>query len=165
MIRIPLKYSGKTIFVSPYTTFLEREILILSEISETPNIDGILDILKDNIVGDVDNLSMIEKVSILFKVRSLSIGEEIGVKFQCPECKAPNENNINISSIIVPGEEHTDIKPLFKDVTDENIQEFVDYAVDELDIGEYDELMTRIERSQTLFNTVISTPCVQCKQL
>lgn len=161
-MKIALKYSGKTIYVKPYDTVQEKELLLFNEVSDKPDIDGVMDILKDNISGDVQNLSHKEKIAVLYKLRSLSIGEEINIKYSCKECKAPNESGINISEIIVPGEGTYKINDQFKEVTEDNLHEFVDVDVDELELDEFDDLLKKVRENATTFSLVKENACMVC---
>ncbi len=162
-MRIPLKYAGKTIYVEPYNTRLERELILFNEISDVPDIEGVLDILENNITGDIENLSQHEKLAILFKLRSLSIGEEIGVKFQC-KCGAPNESVINISEIITSGEGTMEINDVLEPLTNENFHKFVDVDVDELDFDEYDKLFLEVQKNVTTFSFTKGAECIACRE-
>ena len=71
-MKIALEYAGKTIYVSPYTTKEEKELLVFNEITEVFDIDGIMRILDDKITGDVEDLSENEKLAVS-KNRLISI--------------------------------------------------------------------------------------------
>ena len=161
-MKIPLNYSGKTINVSPYCTDIERDILIYNELVDVPSIDGILDILKDCIHGDVENLTRNEKVSVLWKLRSISIGEEIGVKWQCQECKSTQDAALNISEVIIPGDNLKGINDQFKDVTLDNLHEFVSVDVNELELEEFDALYKRVKENITRFDFIKNAKCLTC---
>lgn len=164
-MKIPLKYSGKTIYVEPYNTVQEKELLLFNEVAGKPDIDGVMDILKNNISGDIENLTHNEKIAVLYKLRSLSIGEEINIKFPCKECKAPNECGLNISEIVVPGIDTYEIKDQFKEVTEDNLQEFVDVDVDELDLQEFDDLMLKVKQNVTSFSLLKESTCMVCNHV
>ncbi len=153
-MKISLKYSGKTVQLSPYNTSKERDVLVYNELTDEPNLEEML-----NILGGDGCISDLERKAIILKLREISVGEEVPVKFVCDSCKTPNDTAINISDVIEAGTLDGDI---FEVLTDDNIDKFTGINIDELDIDEYDKLKEHIEENQTKFNFIKTARCQMC---
>ena len=163
-MKILLEYSGKKISLTPYNTEIEKDILLYLSISDDFNIDGCLDILKDYIDYDISTLTISEKKVLLYKLRSISIGEEINIKFKC-KCGRVNEQSTNISELVSSNNlSNKLIKDRFKILTDDNFQDFINIDINELDLNEYDKLYNETKNSITKFNFNKSNKCFSCKE-
>jgi len=162
-MKLKFKYSDRIVYLTPYNSKIERDILLYSSLSEELTLDGCLNILKDNIQCDFE-LTDTEKIIILYKLRSISIGEEIPIRFVCDNCNAVNEQDINISNL-VQDSNITDslIKDSYKELTEDNFQDFINIDIDELDIDKYDELYERTKNEITKFNLSEFKTCHKCK--
>lgn len=160
-MKIPLKYSGKTIYLTPYNTATEKDILLFNELADS-DVDGLMDILKDNITGDINELTTNEKIGILWKIRSLSIGEEIGVKWECKSCHTGQDAAINISEVVLPGKDIEGIQDCFKPVKAHNLQDFVTEDINELELDEFDKLLEKTKEAVTKFDFIKSVRCLTC---
>jgi len=162
VLKVKYKYSNKEFIISPYNTSTEKDLLLLSTVGEN-DINLALDIcgIPKEIIS---NLSTYEKKAFLYKLREISIGSDVEVKFKCKKCKSANENTLNIEDIITDGAITSPcITDRFKDVTDENISEFIDIDdINELDFDEYQELMTKIKDQVTKFNFKKPVLCQKC---
>jgi len=163
MIKVKYEYSGKTFEISPYNTAQEKELLLLSMISE-PNIDNALEICGTS-KEIIDSLSEFEKVALLYKYREISIGDDINLKFTCKHCGNGNENALNISNIVRSSNIKNElINDQFKEVTEDNFQDFISSDVEELDIDEYEDLLEETKQSCTTFDFRRPIICQKCTE-
>lgn len=166
MYKYPVNINDKKLLIKPYTTEKEKDLLIMSSF-EIYDLDEILRVLgvKKKIR---DSLSENEKKVLLYKFREISVGDEINIKFKCSDCKYPNETAINCNnSIVEPLEKNDNIKLIDKEVTDDNIVDFVDLSQDEidnLDINEYENLIKQVKDAQVHYNFVRKCKCLKCSK-
>ncbi len=163
MIKVTYEYSGKKFEISPYNTKQEKEILLLSMISE-PTLNGALHIC--GVASDVINsLSENEKIAMLYKFRMISVGDDLNLKFKCKHCGTSSDNMVNISGLV---EDSNITNPLiidkFKKVTEDNFQEFVTCDVDDLELDEYEQLFEEAQKSVTKFNFIKPIVCQKCSK-
>lgn len=164
MFKVTYEYSGKSFELNPYITLQEKDLLLLSML-EQDTLDNALEICKID-KETIQTLSENEKKAMLLKLREISIGGEMNVKFKCRSCGNGNENTISISNIIEnPGIKDERIKDKFSIVTEDNIQEFVDFNIDDLDFDEYEKLLEIAKQTQTKFNFACPVYCQKCQTL
>lgn len=161
MIKILYEYSGKKFELVPYNTNKEKEILLLSMIT-TPTLEGALQICE--VPTDIiESLSEYEKVAMLYKFRTVSVGDDLNLKFTCKHCKTSSDNTVNISGLI---EDSKITNPLivdkFKRVTEDNFQDFVTIDVDDLELDEYEKLLEETKATVTKFNFKRPIICQKC---
>lgn len=164
MYKYPVKINDKKILISPYCTEKEKDLLIMSSF-EIYDLNEILRVL--GVKKKIRNsLSENEKKVLLYKFREISVGDEINIKFKCSECKQPNEAGISCSDTLVVSEDRdSSIKILDKEVTDDNLHEFVEMSeseIDELDLDEYELLVKKIKDNQVRYNFVKKCKCIKC---
>lgn len=152
---------GDRIFdINAYTTQQEKEILLLDSfgVNDIDQIFGVLG-FKTNY-----DLSIEEKKVILYKHREISIGDEVNIKFVCDKCKQANDSVLLASNFIKDQKRNDeDIKTFAKQFDEENMQEYVDINIDDLDINEYEELRQRIIDNQLIIDFTKSAHCLKCK--
>lgn len=164
MYKYPVNINDKKLLIEPYTTEREKDLLIMSSF-EIYDLDEILRVLgvKKKVRS---NLSENEKKVLLYKFREISVGDEINIKFKCSDCKYPNETAISCAgSVIEPIEKDLNIKQIDKEITDENIVDFVDLSqedIDNLDIDEYENLLKKVKDAQVQYNFVRKCKCLKC---
>ena len=167
MYKYPVDINGKRILIEPYTTEKEKDLLIMSSF-EIYNLDEILRVLgvKKKIRA---LLSENEKKVLLYKFREISVGDEINIKFKCSDCKYPNETGISCTgSIEEPVQKYENVKIIDKEVTDDNIYDFLELSKDEidnLDIDEYEELIRKVRSSQVHYNFIRKCKCSKCNHV
>lgn len=162
-MNIKFKYSDKEFNITPYSTKQEKELLLYISLNEDYTFKDVLETLSSNIKGNLDDLSEEEQITLLYKLRSISIGEEINLKFKCNECKLANEQYLNVSEIVTSSNiKNNLIIDKFTTVTDDNFQDFVTCNVDELDIEVYEELFKEVQDSVTKFNLEHTKFCQHC---
>jgi len=166
MYKYPFELNGKKLLIQPYNTEKEKDLLIMSsfEIYELDEILRVLGVEQDTLL----ELSENEKKVLLYKFREISVGDEINVKFKCSECKTPNDDILSCSNLVQSKEiKDSRVKLLDKEVTDENIGEFLTLTteeIDDLDIDEYEELINTVKESQVQYNFVRKCKCIKCKK-
>lgn len=167
-MKVPFEINEKKFLVSPYNTFKEKELLLSSSFGvEDP--DKILEILgfQDMNPGAVDSLSEDEKKVIIYKFREISLGDEIEVKFICDNCGQGNDGVLEASEFVIPGERSDpEIKKTSRPFSEENMGWYVGMTqeeLDDMDIDEYENLRTKIEKNQTKISFVKSCKCLMCK--
>lgn len=162
---IPFSLGNKEFLLKPYTSKTEREILLLLsfEILDFERYFELFDFKSDYKIQD---LSIEEQKTLLYKFREISVGDEIDVKFKCDKCKYSNENVLDANNFIILNKsDDSYIKNLSKKVTDLNIQEFIidDHIIlDDLDLEEYEKEKEKIENNQIQFNFIKETRCLKC---
>lgn len=161
MIPIRYTYSGKSFDIEPYNTAQEREILILSMLGQA-TLGGVLSIC--GVSNDViESLTEEEQIAMLFKFRSISIGDDINLKFTCKKCNSGNENGISIENVIY---ENNISNPLiidrFRHLTSDNFKDFITKDIDELELDEYESLYKEVSESITKFDTRKPIICQKC---
>lgn len=159
-MKVAFKVGSKTFLISPYKTYQEKDILLLSSF-EVDDIDRVFDVL--NFTTEYE-LTDEEKKLILYKHREISIGDDVNIKFKCTHCNHVNESVISASNFIIESLlNDVDVKKINKAVTDENLQEFVDIIVDDLDIADFELLKKRVQDNQISIDFVKKTNCIKCK--
>lgn len=162
---IPFEIGDKKFLLKPYTTKQEKEILLLSsfDVNDPMRVIDLLDIKTD---VNINELSQDELKVLLYQFRTISLGDEIDVKFECPNCGQVNESSIEGCNFIMPSiRNDDDVIKLPIELTDENLHEFLlsDIDVDELDIEEFEELKERVKMNQIRFDFVKHCKCIKCK--
>jgi hypothetical protein len=161
MITVTHNYGDKKFNLEPYNTAQEKELLLLSMISE-PSLDNALSICGVN-NETIKSLSESEKIVMLYKYRTISIGDEINLKFKCKYCDSGNENFINVSGIMEEGNISNElITDRYKDLNEDNFQDFVNKDGDELELDEYEELYDEVLRTCTTFDFRKPIICQKC---
>lgn len=163
-MKIPYQIGEKTFLIEPYTTKIEKDILILLDF-KVFDIDRYFEIL--NFETEYD-LSEIEKKLILYKHREVSLGDEVNITFKCSKCKIQNETVLELSNFISPGERNdSDIRKLLQPVSDENLNDFLNEPidVDDLDIEEYEKLLQRIKDNQLSVSFIRECKCINCSEI
>lgn len=163
--QIPIEINGKKFLIKPYTTKIEKDILIMSSL-EIFHIDEVLRILDfDELL--LKTLSENEKKVLLFKYREISLGDEIEVKFKCKHCNQITESVIYANDFVEESEMNdSGILKIDKMVTDENINDFLISEIDlnELELDVFEELKKRIEKNQSKFNFIKPCKCFSCQK-
>lgn len=162
MLKIPYKYGTRSFLLSPYNTIQEKEILLLVSL-DILELDRALAIcgISEEVL---ETLSEYEKKAILYKFRSISVGEEVNIRYKCPNCKTVNEPAIQIDNILTdPKIEHKFIDQ-YQELNDENFNLFLGYNSDDLELDEYDKLFEECKKSIINFNFIKKCTCNKCKE-
>ena len=161
MFLVDYEYSGKKFELFPYCTSQEKDLLLLGAM-ESSNLDHALQIC--GICDDtLSSLSDLEKTAMLYKLREISVGEDINLKFKCKHCNSGNENTLNIADIVTSSNIKNDnITDMFINLTEDTLPKFVNVDVDELNIDEYEDLLKEVKESITKFKFVQHAVCQKC---
>lgn len=168
-MKIPISIGAKKLLIAPYTTATEKELLLLSSF-EVTDFDRVLELMDITFIEPNDisceDLTQNEKKVLLYKLREISLGDEVNVFYNCEHCKSPNETVLDASNFVEDCKRNDpDIKKLAYSVTDENLNDFLinEIDIDELDIDEFDQLKERVKQNQYTFNFRKSVNCFNCK--
>ena len=162
--QIPVELNSKKLLIKPYTSKVEKDILIMStfEVFDMKEVLRILE-LDEHLIN---SLSENEMKVLLYKYRESSLGDEIQIKFKCKECNKQNESSIITSDFIVYSKRNDeDILKIDKEVTEENLKDFLlsNINIEDLDIDEYENLIIRVKENQNNFNFVKECKCMFCR--
>jgi len=157
---IEYKYGNRKFNISPYDTKTQKDIVIFSELCSDFNEEAVDNIL--SILGiQYNHLTLDEKLALLYKIRSISVGEKLIVNSICPNCKNKQMFELDISDIVIQPEIVDDkIIDNYQEFREEDIQSYVQEDVNELDLDEYDRLIDKIKRSIVKFNFLHDVRCV-----
>ena len=161
MLTILYEYSGKSFKLVPFTTEQEKDILLLTSLTD-PNIDTALTICNapEELIKE---LTVDEKTAMLLKYREISVGNEIQLSFTCKMCGSGNENSLDCSEIVGSSNiTNPKIKDAFKEFKSDELQDFVNVDIDELDIDEYELLIDTVKDQVTKFNFIKPLTCQKC---
>lgn len=165
-----LHINGKTYKIESYKTKDELEYLeylfIHSELTEEDKNLFLNEFLTKNGIDNVDDLSEVEKIALLLKIREITIGDEIKIRYKCSHCCRPTEGTININNIIklaeifseeLNGFYSEDLKDIIKleDITTN------DY-IGNLDLDEYNEITKNITKYIDTYNFTQTCKCEYC---
>jgi len=166
MLEVQHVYGGRHFKLHPYTTSQEKDLLLLGTIGEE-NLDVALRICKVH-QTTIDDLSFFEKLAYLYKLREVSVGSEMSVKFTCKHCKVGSENSIDIEHIIKNPENTSElIKDQYTKITDSNLHTYLGKSeefVQNLEINEFTKLRKMTERNCVDFNFKCPVRCQQCRK-
>lgn len=161
-IKVPITIYSKTYWLSPYTSQQEKDILIMLSF-EVRDINKYLDVLG---FYDYKDLSLIEKKLILWKLREISLGNEVNIKYTCDKCSQYVETTLQADNFITPGlRDDPQIKKLSKEVNDDTLHEFVDVPqsdLDNLDLNRYEALTQVVRDNQIEIDFIREATCLSC---
>jgi hypothetical protein len=156
-----VEYGGKSFKLHPYSTIQERDLILYTELNDTYDIDHIFYML--GVKFDYTNMSKDEKIALLYKIRAISVGDTIELKYICNSCGKPVETSLSINDIIEHGDLTTKYKELeLKESFSDNISDYTDYNLEELDIDIYEQVEKFIEDNKVKFNFFKPTTCPIC---
>lgn len=164
-IQIPIQINSKTFWLTPYTSAQEKDILIMLSF-EVPDIDKYLELLG---FTEFSDLTLQEKKIILWKIREISLGNEVNIKYTCDNvaCKQVIETTLNASDFIVQGTRNDPkILKLREEVTDDTLHKFVNIpqeSLDDLALDRYEELLKIVRENQQSINFIRESTCPACK--
>lgn len=167
-----LHLNGKTHKIESYKTRDELEYLeylfIRDDLSYEDSILFLDTFLTNNGIEDVDKLTEIEKIILLLKIREISIGDELKVKYKCVHCGNAMDSSININNIIKLAEIYSkEICGLFNknDISELRVEDIVDKEyLEELDIDEYDNIQSNISKYIDTYDFTQTCKCSYCSK-
>lgn len=181
--RIPFNLVGRQIYLRPYNTRLEKEVLLLQQLSddnleycinETIRVFGFE---SDNTIK-IEDLSYKEKLLILYLYRGISVGDECSLNIPCPSCNGVSSNNILFDFYDKTKQIESGIRLLEKELTTENLRDFLtdEYAqqiksqegvedIEDIDLDKYEELYEKIKDANLIFNFVKDVRCSLCSEI
>lgn len=94
------KFRNHKVEFQPYTSRQEKDILLACSTGAEDEIDQALVIC--GITGKIIKfLTNDEKIVLLYKLREVSVGDEMPAKFVCPHCHQPVETYIKIGGVFL----------------------------------------------------------------
>lgn len=157
-MKIKFTYGPKTFYLEPYTTAQEKELILIQAYSQNiteENLDDALRICKFS--GNISDLTLQEKILILWKYREISISETVALKFQCPHCGTMCDNDVKITDLYLPAEE-----PL-KSIHDNMNGTGTVNISDDADIETYMQACKDIDKHIGHFDFTKPCVCLKCK--
>lgn len=165
-----IKYNDKEFTISAYNINVERNLLLTAASDEDTlenvgklNLNIYLRELEHLIDANINiyNLSEDEKLFLIYKLRGISVSNEISLNTRC-SCDFKFKCKININNILNKGDIN---HPELKNIYSEDIREYFKCSVDDLEIEKYDELEDYILENKTTFNFLMSYECPSCKNI
>lgn len=162
-MRIKYRYNDKIIYLKPYNTAQEKELLLISGYIDSYDEDALdtaLDIcnIEQNII---DSMTIDEKKALLYRLREISVGDDLQQKFKCPYCRCADDIVISCSNII-----HFPTKksPYIKDPKKFNatLSECLNQKIDDLDWDIYEDLEKNYKDYITTFDFIKPVYCNHC---
>lgn len=113
---------------------------------------------------NIKKLTKIEKVLLIWKIRSLTIGDDINIVFKCPKCSRVIQKTISVDDICAYGEyAHLNIfeKNL---ISKQQLEDFDinDYDFEDMDYDEYLNISENTEQYFNVYNERIELKCSKC---
>lgn len=155
-----IEYNDRRIEITAYKVSKERDLLLISS-SDTVDIDVYLRELEANIKSNIliYDLSPEEKLHILYKLRSISVGNILKLKNKC-SCGVNFNSEFDLNMLITVGNiEHSDLKNTYS----QNIEDYFKKDVNSYDLLDYEFLESYIQENQTTFNFKKSVKCPSCE--
>lgn len=168
-MKIPFDINGTIIKIEPYNTFKEKDVLMLCThgIDGETGLDSTLEILLPDQMDVIKNLNINEKKVLLYKLREISVGDEIDVKYVCSNCGQGNDGVIEATNFLIKSKRNDpDIKKLPGDFNEDKLQDYLNISqeeIDDLDIDEYENLIERVKDNQDSFSFIKSCSCLKCR--
>ena len=157
-------YADREFIISPYNTTVERNMLLAASYDNV-ELDDLMLIVRDFIDGDIKNLNEDEKKLLLYKLRTISVGEEIAMRFKC-SCEHVNEYHVPIP-VIESKEVNMFYEPMSLELknmvgTFEEIDKHVSVNLDDCDLDELGDLEEFILDNMIHTDLKIKSACEKC---
>lgn len=153
------------LLISPYTTAQEKDMLLVQEYStDIPFV--IREFL--NILGlqrdFISTLSLDDCKALLYKYREISLGEEIDIKYICPNCGNAVSATISCANVVTTPESTGVVKNLRRVPNDfsDFMDNFLSVSPDTMSIKEFEHLFNHAKEFQTLYNFKVKMFCPLC---
>lgn len=161
--------NDKEYFICPYTTAQELELLEFLELNDHLTDDDyqlaaeeFIKSLKYNKV-DLKNISSIETILLLLKIREYTIGSDIKLKITCPGCSKEIKTVVDMSNVYTPAKHHNDFDQCsFLDLQSfDNIDESV--IPEDMDWDRYEQIHNNLKDYYNIYNLNFNIECPYCK--
>jgi len=164
MLKIPYEYGTRKFLLAPYNTEQEKNLLLLDTI-DTSDL-GVALMTAGVESSIVDILTRDEKFAMLYKLRELSNGTDINTEITCADCNKKTSGVVSIEHVIT---KKYPTNPLIvdahKQLTTENMDDFLRGDIDEMEFDEYDQVTKEVADSVTSFNFSAPLMCEHCNVL
>lgn len=173
---IPVKTLNKIYYIEPYTTKLEKEALLISQLVDDKllALDEVLRIFKfeDGNKTKISNLTLDEKKYLIYLYRSFSVGDIAKITFTCSGCSQISTNNLKIDTFSA-NEVIFDktIRQLSYEPNEDNLNDFLTsqykkkHKIDDvydLDVDEFEAILKYVKSTQMHVNFNKKTKCSNC---
>lgn len=161
--------NGKKFCIRPLKTKEELDILeyLFSNSDENEDYNFIVNQILASQEIDLNKFSELEKLLILLKIREVSFGNEINIKFKCEKCKKAVETTIFINNILESAKKQSEkIHGLVEKskLNEIKIEDFLDEkTINEMDYDEYEEISKNLKDYLDVYNFKILFKCFYCK--
>lgn len=176
---------GKKVKLRPYSTKQERDVLLLQQI-QSDDLDFCLEeslrvfyFEEDNSIK-ISELSTQEKVLIFYLYRSISVGDEGTITYECNKCSEVNTVKVVFDFYErLKNENQNGIRFLDKELNADNLHEFIskEYllqhniktdniqeTLDELDLSLFEEIQKNVQEIKEKINFNRILKCQRCKE-
>lgn len=164
------------VLVDTFNTGLELEVLeeLFCSSGDSEEDENVFEVLVDDFLSrltkfDISKLSKIEKIILVWKIRELTIGDDINIVYKCPSCGCPCQQTISVEDLCHTGEEvdkNTFYKKLISEEELERLSEndFLGIEdIEDLDFDLYNELISEPKKFFIVYNNKTILNCSKCK--
>ena len=156
---IDFSYGSKTFDLMPFTSKQQKLLGLYTALTQEPDLFKGLKILGFDATGLSEN----EQYVIAYKLKEISVGETTDIRLTCTSCHKKQDATIVITDIVSePKIKDSNVKDLYKDFTEEDINLYTDVATSELYLSQYDEFKTYIQDRICKFNFIHEVKCPLC---
>lgn len=151
---------GRKISYSPYTSVQEKEVLLACSDGTEEDLDLALRIFNIS-EDDIQYCTTDEKKALIYRLREVSVGEELPLRYTCDHCDAVNEARISLKDIILPpSKEHPLI--IDKGIFNVDAESCFKDGYSDLDYDVYLKLKNNINDYITKFSFRVPIKCSAC---
>lgn len=167
------KLGNNKFLLEPYKTKHELELLeyiTANDLTHSEQLDTLTLFLKDHVISSIDleDLELEEKIILFLKLRELTLGGEIKIKYSCTNCSRPQDNILEFSKIFFPRtkENYENLKINFKASSLEEVEYIkatdIFNDIDDLDYSEYKKLEEIKDEFIDIYNLNPKVKCGYC---
>lgn len=162
-------YGNRKFILKPFTTKIQKDISLLSETitdytEET--LDIVIDMMNINFNNiDYSTFTFDEKLALLYKMREISVSEIVNLEVTCSQCNTKQLFDVDIRDIIKKPLVNDDtIIDNYKEFNEDDIHDYVNIDVEELELDQYDNLINTVKDSICKFDFKRKVICGKCRR-
>ena len=156
------KYGNKFFNLKPYTTAVQKDLELMVETTDNFT-EETLDLVLDMLNLKYQDLTLDEKICLIYKMREISVSEIFSVNEKCFKCGLPQTLDLDIRNIITNRKKNTlDIKDNYKKFFESDIKDYTDLDIDEMDLDEYEKFLQEVQDNICTFNYIRKVKCLKC---
>ena len=157
-------YGTRHFDLKPFTSKTQKDIALMLELlnpSDESTLDQVLHRLK---FKNIYLYTFDEKLALIYKMREISVSEELALTCKCPQCGTPQQFDVDIRGMIIPPKEHNpDVIDNYKEFDEKEIKDYTNMDIDEMDLDEYESFKEKIKNSICTFNFNREVTCGACR--